>query len=244
MVTSVLDEVRDETAGEREPPLSEESEQEILEMVERQLDRPNPPDTRVLYRRAMHFIDRDVRHLSLQQFNAKFPLQVKRRRARERLEENGGSPDGAGGDVGSEPSRQRSSTNRTQSRDSTMAVDRNPDVMEMVERELRENRDVSNRHLKRKAEEIDEGISELSTRQFHARYPLQVKRKLSSVKSEVEEKRGDGSRAPRESDERRDAVREALLDFAKAVAGARDRGEVIDVLTDVDEYVDRVVRKM
>ena len=350
MVTSLLDEVRDETGADGEIPLSDESEREILEMVENQLDRPNPPDTRVLYRRAMHFIDRDVRHLSLQQFNAKFPLQVKRRRARERLEENGGSPDGAEADSPPEPSRPSSSAHRTQSRGSTMAVDRNPDVMELVERELRENPDVSNRDLKLKAEEIDEeiedlsarqfnaryplqvkrrlsaeqsgasesdgetkaapapaakpngddgaapeaaadgdgggqeedgeedgdlrdrimdlvrrllrkeeelstremqeraaeidpGVEELSTRQFHARYPLQVKRKLSSMKSKMKG-RSDGSRAPEGADERREVVREALLDFAKAVAGAEDRGEVIDVLTRVDEYVDRVVEEM
>lgn len=71
-------------------PLSPESEERILEMVERQLDRPNPPDTKVLYRRAMHFIDRDVRELSVTQFNAKFPLRVKRRRARRRAEAAGG----------------------------------------------------------------------------------------------------------------------------------------------------------
>lgn len=72
-----------------EGPLSPESEERILQMVERQLDRPNPPDTKVLYRRAMHFIDRDVRQLSVPQFNAKFPLRVKRRRARRRAEAGG-----------------------------------------------------------------------------------------------------------------------------------------------------------
>ena len=334
MVTSVLDDVRNEGVADEENPLSEESEREILEMVEDQLDRPNPPDTRVLYRRAMHFIDRDVRHLSLQQFNAKFPLQVKRRRARDRRGGNGGSPEGAGADGAGDRRRPRSSTNRTQSRDRTMAVDRNPDVMEMVERELREDPDVSNRDLKLKAEEIDEDVEdlsarqfnaryplqvkrklsaeqsgtsesdeeeqqaataaaaktdgegregeegdlrdrimdlvrrllrkdedlstremqeraaeiapevkELSTRQFHARYPLQVKRKLSSLKSKMK-KKGDGSRAAGATDERREVVREALVDFARDVAGADDRGEVIDVLTRVDEYVDRVVDEL
>lgn len=58
-------------------------------------------------------------------------------------------------------------------------VDRNADVMEMVEEELQENPDISNKDLKLKAEEIDEGIEELSARQFNARYPLQVKRQLS-----------------------------------------------------------------
>lgn len=91
-------------------PLSPESEERILQMVERQLDRPNPPDTKVLYRRAMHFIDRDVRELSVTQFNAKFPLRVKRRRARRRAEAGGGrrSPAGNGGapDPGTPASRE------------------------------------------------------------------------------------------------------------------------------------------
>lgn len=88
-------------------PLSQESEERILAMVQRQLDRPNPPDTKVLYRRAMHFVDRDVRELSVTQFNAKFPLRVKRHRARRRAEaagetrrsraENGGSSDSGTG---------------------------------------------------------------------------------------------------------------------------------------------------
>lgn len=148
MVISVLEE-----PAEREgSPLSEEAEQEILEMVEDQLDRPNPPDTKVLYRRAMHFIDRDVRHLSLQQFNAKFPLQVKRRKARERTE--------------------------------------------------------------------------------------------SRVKRTREESDGDGTDGTDATDGQREAVRQTLLDFAKAVTGAEDRGAVIDVLTGVDEYVDRVVEEM
>jgi hypothetical protein len=59
-----------------------------------------------------------------------------------------------------------------------MAVDRNEVVMEMVEAELRRDPDTSNQQLRRKAEEIDEGIAELSARQFNAWYPLQVRRQL------------------------------------------------------------------
>jgi len=148
MVISVLEEPAEQDGS----PLSKEAEQQILEMVEEQLDRPNPPDTKVLYRRAMHFIDRDVRHLSLQQFNAKFPLQVKRRKARERTE--------------------------------------------------------------------------------------------GPVHRTREESDGDGTAPGDGSFGRREAVRQTLLDFAKAVTGAEDRGAVIDVLTGVDEYVDRVVEEM
>lgn len=116
-----------------------------------------------------------------------------------------------------------------------MAVDRNERVMEMVEKELRKNPDVSNDELQERASEIDPRIGELSPRSFNARYPLQVKRML---KKEEEEKRptakGDGLEA---------AVRAELLQFAKDVAGAQDRAGVIDVLTKVDEYVDRVMEE-
>lgn len=115
-----------------------------------------------------------------------------------------------------------------------MAVDRNEDVMEMVEEKLREDPEASNEELRRKAEKIDSDIAELSARQFNAWYPLQVKRQLKTgrkrgAEPEFEEKR------------LRSVAQETLLDFASAVAGAEDRAEMIDVLARVDEYVDRVL---
>lgn len=118
-----------------------------------------------------------------------------------------------------------------------MAVERNERVMEMIEEELRENPDVSNDVLQEKAAEIDPRIGELSPRSFNARYPLQVKRKLKQEEKEnapTRKTKGDGLEA---------AVRAELLQFAKDVAGAGDRAKVIDVLTNVDEYVDRVMEK-
>lgn len=118
-----------------------------------------------------------------------------------------------------------------------MTVDRNERVMEMVEEAIRDNPDVSNDELQERASEIDPRIGELSRRSFNARYPLQVKRKL---KQEEKEKAPSGEA---KSDGLEAAVREELLQFAKDVAGAQDRARVIDVLTDVDEYVDRVMEE-
>lgn len=115
-----------------------------------------------------------------------------------------------------------------------MPVDRNQRVMEMVEKELRENPNVSNAELQEKASEIDPRIGELSPRSFNARYPLQVKRKLSKEKSEE-------SASETGSDDARAEVRTVLLDFARDFVGAEDRGKAIDVLMNVGEYVDRVV---
>lgn len=56
--------------------------EDVLEMVRRQLERDPPPDTRALYGRAAH-LDDSVFDLSLRQFNALYVLRVKRERKRE-----------------------------------------------------------------------------------------------------------------------------------------------------------------
>lgn len=117
-----------------------------------------------------------------------------------------------------------------------MAVDRNEQVTAMVEEALREEPDISNDELQERAAEIDPDVGELSARSFNARYPLQVKRKLSAEQQQKTE--------AAEGDEFRSTVREALLDFARDVTGARDRGKAIGVVTDVDKYVDRVMEKV
>ena len=68
-----------------------------------------------------------------------------------------------------------------------MAVERNERVMEMVEEALRENPDVSNDELQERAAEIDPAIADLSARSFHARYPLQVKRQMTSAQKDEKE---------------------------------------------------------
>lgn len=58
-----------------------ELDEDVLEMVRRQLDRDPPPSTTALYGRAVR-INRDIYELSLRQFHAKYPLRVKREQAR------------------------------------------------------------------------------------------------------------------------------------------------------------------
>lgn len=120
-----------------------------------------------------------------------------------------------------------------------MPVDRNEDVMEMVEEELRENPDISNDKLIEKAKEIEPDIAALSARQFNARYPLQVKRQLKAEQQAEPERAQEETKADDEA--LRSAAREVLLAFARAVAEAEHRVEIINVLASVDEYVDRVV---
>ncbi|HEV2130138.1 MAG TPA: hypothetical protein VGR27_03520, partial [Longimicrobiaceae bacterium] len=54
---------------------------------------------------------------------------------------------------------------------------RNDEVMEMVRQRLREKPDVELRELYESAQQIDPEVANLSTRQFYARYPLQIKRR-------------------------------------------------------------------
>lgn len=122
-----------------------------------------------------------------------------------------------------------------------MSVDRSEDVMEMVEKELRDNPDISNEKLIEKANEIEADIAELSARQFNARYPLQVKRQLKAERQEQTEPERAQEETEADDEELRSAVREVLLEIARSVAGAEDQVEMIDALASVDRYVDRVV---
>lgn len=80
-----------------------ELDEDVLEMVRRQLDRDPPPSTTALYGRAA-LINRDIYELSLRQFHAKYPLRVKREQARREREGTGGRSSGpASGDGGADP---------------------------------------------------------------------------------------------------------------------------------------------
>lgn len=72
-------------------------------------------------------------------------------------------------------------------------------VMELVQRELTANPEVSWKDLKHRATELDASIADLSDAQFNARYPLQVKRSWPSVqeKEVAGRQRGVAKRAAR-----------------------------------------------
>ena len=59
-----------------------------------------------------------------------------------------------------------------------MAADKDR-VMEMVEAELAKNPSISSEELYKRAQDVDASIGDLNLRQFHARYPLQVKRRAA-----------------------------------------------------------------
>lgn len=136
-----------------------------------------------------------------------------------------------------------------------MPVTKNEDVMSMVRKELDKDPDVETGTLFEKAKGIDSSLKDLSLRQFHARYPLQVKRKMSSAKGRKKKRRKSGKKKQRKSRGRarsaaassdengasREAVRDGLLTFARDVAAAEGKADLIGVLTSVDDYVDDVL---
>lgn len=124
------------------------------------------------------------------------------------------------------------------------------DVMAMVRSELEKDPDAENRDLFEKAKGIDDSIGDLTLRQFHARYPLQVKRqkaqKAGGRKKKAKRSRG-GRKAAKGSGGSgvdRERIRRTLLDFAKEVSAASGKADMIDLITNVDRYVDEVVKAL
>lgn len=127
------------------------------------------------------------------------------------------------------------------------------DVMKMVRKELDKNPDAENKDLYAKATEIDDSIDELTLRQFHARYPLQVKRQKAQKSRGGKKKTKKKSSTSRKSKARgrkrssgsgvdRDRIRGTLLRFAKEVSAASGTAEMVDLITNVDDYVDEVAK--
>lgn len=134
-------------------------------------------------------------------------------------------------------------------------------VMAMVEKELQKKPDISVDELQEKATSINKDVASLTARQFHARYPLQIKRRKAIRASEApgkkakkkpaakkrkgrttKRKAGRAAAASAGSDVNRDAVRDSFLQFASELAAAEARKDLVKVLAGVDKYVDRVVK--
>lgn len=114
-------------------------------------------------------------------------------------------------------------------------AERNAKVMSMVEREIKKNSDISTEKLQEKAAKIDKKMGDLTLRQFNARYPLQVKRKMAPAR-----KKRRRSRRSVSDGVDRSAVRSILLEFAQAIARTEDKGDLIDLINNVDGYVDKI----
>jgi hypothetical protein len=112
----------------------------------------------------------------------------------------------------------------------------NERVMNMVREEIQKRPDITSPELFEKAKKLDRSIRSLSARQFNATYPLQVRRTMAPRRRRA---RGVGARA--RSGVGRERLRAVLLDFARTVAGAQDRGALVEVIGNLDQWIDRLV---
>lgn len=147
-------------------------------------------------------------------------------------------------------------------------------VMKMVEEELSKSPKASSFDLFQKAKSVIPALEELTLRQFHARYPLQVKRRWKREKAATPKaRRGPTAKArkvaaPRAATSKateppkaarprrvaarkagapaagvdRDAIRQAFIRFGSEVAAAKEPQDVFKLMTQVDRYVDQVIK--
>jgi hypothetical protein len=118
-------------------------------------------------------------------------------------------------------------------------------VFAAVEAALAKNPAASVDELFALAKGINSSVGRLTKRQFHARYPLQVKRRMNPSKRR---KKAGGKTAKasvrsarRATGSVRDSVRSTFLRFASDVAGAESRKDMVKVVAGVDRYVDDVL---
>lgn len=193
-------------------------------------------------------IDESVGELTLQQFHAKYRLPAIRRIA----------PRGR-------PARKPKAVPPPDP--SPASLGDGAAVMEYVERTLEANPGIANADLFAGAREIDPSVGQLTGRQFHAKYPLQVKARLARAaapesKAPPEPKTppepevataeeptapdvssagaGDPEAPPTGAGDPL-AVRRLLLDLSKELAKAESKAEVIEVMARLDDYVAEIM---
>ena len=214
----------------------------VMEFIELELKKDPGVSNATLFEGAK-LIDKNIGKLNPRQFHAKYPLQVKRRLA------------GAGpGRAVRAPARAKAARRRASKGDGAA-------VLAYVERVLKRNPDVKNAELFAGACEIDASVAELSARQFHAKYPLQVKRRLAAAEAPkpaapaVAEPAPSAAPSPAPSAAETPAaeapamgsgdaaaVRGLLLSLVRELANAETQAETIEVMARLDGYVNDVMQ--
>lgn len=118
-------------------------------------------------------------------------------------------------------------------------------VLGAVEEALEKNPQATVDELFALAISVNPAVASLSKRQFHARYPLQIKRKMAPARPRKPRSRGRGKGAGRPratTPPARDAVRATLLRFASDLTAAEARKDLVKVVAGVDRYVDDILR--
>lgn len=125
-------------------------------------------------------------------------------------------------------------------------------VMALMEAELAKDPGAATGDLFEKAKAIDPAVGKMSLRQFHARYPLQIKRRRnkSAPAGSGRSSRRKGGRKASAAPRRRRAqggtpnasVRDVFIRFAEDLTAAEDRRHLVKVLANVDRYVEDAVK--
>ncbi|MYC88033.1 MAG: hypothetical protein F4X22_07330 [Gemmatimonadales bacterium] len=206
----------------------------VMEFIKLELTKDPGVSNATLFEGAK-LIDKAIGKLNPRQFHAKYPLQVKRRMA--------GAGSGSAVRAPAKPKAAR--------RSRAAKGDAGEAVLAYVTRVLKRNPDVKNAELFAGACEIDASVADLSPRQFHAKYPLQVKRRLVAAEGRKPVARAVAEPAPaaapppeapavRGGDAA--AVRGLLLSLVRELANAETQAETIEVMARLDGYVTDVMQ--
>ena len=147
---------------------------EVMGWVEKQLQ-DNPEVTVDELFEGAKILQPDVAELNKRQFHARYPLQVKRRAKRAAAAAAAAeAASEAAAEAAAAPAEAPAPAPAPAPAKGKTTTD--AEVMSWVEGQLKDNPDVSVDELLAGAVKLNAGIAELTKRQFHARYPLQVKR--------------------------------------------------------------------
>ncbi len=203
----------------------------VMQYVEGELKKDPRVKNATLFAVARE-IDESVAELTLQQFHAKYRLPAIRSIA----------PQGR-------PARKPKAAPPPDP--SPASLGDGAAVMEYVERMLEVNPGITNADLFAGAREIDPSVGQLTGRQFHARYPLQVKARLARAAAPEAKAPPEPEVPTAEETAAADAppvkagdpvaVRRLLLDLAKELASAESKAEVIELMARLDEYVAEIM---
>lgn len=203
----------------------------VMQYVERELKKDSRVKNATLFAGACE-IDESIGELRPQQFHARYRLPVTRRMAEQRR-----------------PAPEPKSVPLPDP--APVASGDGVAVMEFVERTLEANPAISNGDLFAGAREIDPSVAELSARQFHAKYPLQVKARLARAAAPEPEtppepevptaEETNAADAPPVTEGDPVAVRRLLLDLAKELASAESQADTIEVMARLDDYVAEIM---
>ncbi|MCY3548346.1 MAG: hypothetical protein OXH49_15845 [Gemmatimonadetes bacterium] len=204
----------------------------VMQYVEGELKK-DPRVKNVSLFAAAREIDESVGELTLQQFHAKYRLPAIRTLA----------PQGR-------PARKPKAVSTPDP--SPASLGDGAAVMEYVERTLEANPGIANADLFAGAREIDPSVGQLTGRQFHARFPLQVKARLARAAAPEAKTPPEPEVPTAEETAAADAppvetgdpvaVRRLLLDLAKELASAESKAEVIELMARLDEYVAEIMK--